>query len=108
MKPQPPPPETFTWNFDTCYVEGCDKHASPTGPPKQINPTWGELSEHADATARWVCYHRPTTSNGVKLMIDELIQDSETTDDYLSAYQLAVLAGMCYWSIKESDYIWRE
>ncbi len=95
-------------DLDWCHIQGCDKHPSPTGPPKRIKPTWGQLQDHADAKAKWDSYQIPRVSVTIKLQIDNLISDAETTEDYLGAYQLAVLAGMCYWSIKESDYIWRE
>ena len=95
-------------DLDWCYIDGCTKHPSPSGPPKRIQPTWSELIAHRDAQTRWDSYQTPPVSVNIKLQIDNLIGDAETVEDYLAAYQLAALAGMCYWSIKESDYIWRD
>ena len=103
LKAAPP-----TDDFDYCYFDNCEKHHSPTGPPKRIQPTWGELIIHKDNRARWDSYQIPRVSQSIKQQILELIEDSETTEDYIAAYDAAKLAGMCYWSIKEGDWIWRK
>ena len=98
---------TPTDDFDYCYFDNCEKHHSPTGPPKRIQPTWGELIIHKDNKARWDCYQIPRVPNSIKTQVHQLIDTSETTEDYIAAHQIAVLAGMCYWSIKEGNWIWR-
>ncbi len=95
-------------DLDWCYIEGCDKHPSPSGPPKRIQPTWGQLADWTDEHAKWVSYHLPQVSNTMKVQIDELIQTAETPEEHIVAHHLAVSAGMCYWSIKEGNYIWRK
>ena len=99
---------TSTDDLDWCYFDNCEKHHSPTGPPSRIQPTWGQLAEHRDKQAHWDSYQIPRVSNSIKTQIKELIDSSETTQDYIAAYDAARLAGMCYWSIKEGDWIWRK
>ena len=94
-------------DLDWCHIQGCTKHPSPTGPPSRIQPTWGELAEHRDKQAKWISYHLPKVSLRIKAQILDLIEGSITTEDYIAAHQTAALAGMCYWSIKEGDWIWR-
>ena len=98
---------TSTDDFDYCYFPDCPRHHSPTGPPPRIQPTWGELATHRDKQARWDSYQIPRVPQSIKQQILDLIEDSETTEDYIAAYDAARLAGMCYWSIKGSEWIWR-
>jgi len=103
MPTESPPEPELSW----CNYAGCEKHPSPTGAPKRIQPTWGELAAHKDAEARWNSYQIPRVSNQTKTLINALIDTSETDEENTSAHQYATLAGMCYWSIKKGDWIWR-
>ena len=98
---------TSTEDFDWCNYHNCDKHHSPSGPPKRIQPTYGELIIHKDKQARWDSYQTPRVTQSIKQQILDLLEDSETPEEHIVAHHLAVSAGMCYWSIKEGDWIWR-
>ena len=78
-----------------------------TGPPPRIQPTHGELLDHADRTARYEMYNKPPLEPHTEIIILRMIENSTTPEHYLRAYAIAQLAGMCYWSNKEGDHIWR-
>ena len=94
-------------DFDWCYYPNCPDHTSPTGAPKRIKPTHGELLKHSDDERRHYCYTRPLVHERVKAEILELMISSQTEGEIMMAYKIAEHAGMCWWSANERDWQWK-
>ena len=97
-------------DIEWCYFSGCPKHPSPTGPPKNPEPTYEQLREYRNRLNRWDAQHTKPPAPNVKIAILKLLNAATTTEDYLTAYTLAEQNGMVYWqqsaTPQESGYTW--